>query len=59
MEKPGKSYRGERLSTVDILVLTSLDQPIFILKILLSFFTKQANIGNNIKLEETSIRSLN
>jgi hypothetical protein len=39
---PGKSYRGGRLNTVDLLVLTSLDQLGFILKILFSFFTKQA-----------------
>ncbi len=32
-----------RLSIVDLLVLTSLDQFLFILKILLNFFTKEAN----------------
>jgi len=37
--KPGKSYRGGRLSTFDLLVLTSLNQLIFILKTLFSFFT--------------------
>jgi hypothetical protein len=37
----GKSYWGGKLSTVYLLVLTSLDQLIFILKILFSFFTKQ------------------
>ncbi len=40
--RPGKSYWGGRLSTDDLLVLTSLDQLVFILKILFSFFTKQA-----------------
>jgi len=38
----GKSYWRGRLSTVDLLVLTSLDQLLFILKILLNSFTKQA-----------------
>ncbi len=37
----GKSYPGGRLSTVDLLKLTSLDQLIFKLKILFSFFKKQ------------------
>jgi hypothetical protein len=41
-DKPGKSYRVGRLRTVDLLVLTSLDQLIFILKMLFFFFTKQA-----------------
>ena len=40
----GKSYWGGRLSTVDLLVLTSLCQLVFILKILFSFFTKQATL---------------
>jgi hypothetical protein len=35
------SWRG-RLSTVDLLLLTSLDQLLFIAKILLTFVTKQA-----------------
>ena len=37
----GKSYWGGKLSTVDLLVLTSLDQLIFKLKILFSFHTKK------------------
>jgi len=41
--KPGKTYWRERVNTVDLLVLTSLDQLLFTLKILFSFFfTKQA-----------------
>jgi hypothetical protein len=32
------------LSTVDLLVLASWDQPLFIFKILLDFFTKQATL---------------
>ncbi len=32
--KPGNPYRRARLSTVDLLVLTSLDQLVFTLKIL-------------------------
>jgi hypothetical protein len=37
----GKSYQGGRLSTVDLLKLPSLDQLIFKLKILFSFFLKK------------------
>ncbi len=37
-----KAYWGGKLSTVDLFVLTSLDKLILILKILFSFFTKQA-----------------
>jgi len=44
MHAPGKSYRGGRFSTVDLLVLTSFEQLIFIVKILFSFFTKQATL---------------
>ncbi len=42
--KSGKSYWGGRLSTVDLLVLTSLNQLIFISKKLFSFITKQATL---------------
>ncbi len=37
-----KSYCSGRLSTVDLLVLTSLDQLLFIMKILFTFITKQS-----------------
>jgi hypothetical protein len=40
-EKPGKSCGRGRLSTVDLLVLRSLDQLLFILKILFTHVTKQ------------------
>ncbi len=40
--KAGKAYWRGRLSTVDLLVLTSLDQLLFILKILFTYVTKQA-----------------
>ncbi len=40
----GKSYWRARLSTVDLFVLTSFDQLLFILKILFTFFTKQATL---------------
>ncbi len=33
-----KSYRGGKLSTVGLLVLTSLDKLLFILKILITFY---------------------
>jgi hypothetical protein len=44
MIRAGKSYWGGRANTVDLLVLTSLDELIFILKIIFSFFTKQATL---------------
>jgi hypothetical protein len=40
----GSLTEGGRLSTVDFLVLTSLDQLIFKLKIIFSFFAKQATL---------------
>jgi hypothetical protein len=40
--QPGKSYRKGRLSTFDLLVLTSLDQLLFISKILFTLISKQA-----------------
>jgi hypothetical protein len=40
----GKSYWGGRLSTVDLLVQTSLDSNLYKLKILFTFFTKQATL---------------
>jgi hypothetical protein len=41
MERAGTPYRSGRLSTVDLLVLTSLDQILFIFEILFNLFTKQ------------------
>ncbi len=41
---PGKSYRVGRLSTVDILVLTRLDQLIFSIENIIFLFTKQATL---------------
>ncbi len=38
----GKSCRGGRLSTVDLLALTSLDKRLFQLKFLFIFLTKRA-----------------
>jgi hypothetical protein len=43
VQTTGKSYRRERLSTVDLLVLTSLYQLLFILKILFTFLTSYFN----------------
>jgi len=40
----GKYYWSGRLSTVDLLIQTSLDQLLFILKILFTFFTKQSTL---------------
>ena len=42
--QPGKSNWRGRLSTVDLLVLTSLDQLLLTLKVLFTFFTKQPTI---------------
>jgi hypothetical protein len=42
--RAGKSYWRGRLSTVDLLVLTSLDHLLFKSKMLFTFFTKQANL---------------
>ncbi len=44
MEVPRNPNRRERLSTVDLLVLTSSDQLIFTLKISFAFVTKQATL---------------
>ncbi len=41
---PGMSYWKGRLSTVDLLVSTCLNQLLFTLKILFSLFKKQANL---------------
>jgi hypothetical protein len=42
--RAGKPYWSGRLSIVDLLVLTSLDQQLFTLKILFTFVTKQAKL---------------
>jgi hypothetical protein len=44
VSEPGKSYWTGRLSTVDLLVLTSLEQLLFKSKILFTFLTKQATV---------------
>ncbi len=44
MLQPGKSYWRGRLSTVDLLELTSLHQLLFILKIVFTLFTKQGTL---------------
>jgi hypothetical protein len=41
----GKSYWRRGLNTTDLLVLTSLDQLLFILKILFMYLTKQATLS--------------
>jgi len=40
----GKSYRVERLSTIDLLVLTSFDQLLLIMQTLFTFFTAQVTL---------------
>ncbi len=44
MVRPGKPNRRGRLSTVDVHVLTILNLLLFTLKILFSFFAKQATL---------------
>ena len=44
LTQPGNYYLRARNSTVDLLVLNSLDQVLFILKIFLISFTQQATI---------------
>jgi hypothetical protein len=46
------------LSTVDLLVLTGLDQLLFILKIFFTFFTKQATLMRRSTVLELGIKSL-
>jgi len=43
-KKPGNPHRRGRPSTFDLLVLTNLRQLLFLLKILFTFFTKQATL---------------
>jgi hypothetical protein len=43
-KRPVKFYWRGRLSTIDLLILTSSDKFLFILKILLTSFTKQATL---------------
>ncbi len=52
--KAGKSYLLVRLSTVDLLVLTRLDQIVFKSKIVFSFFTKQATLIRRTTCAELS-----
>ncbi len=42
---PGKSHRRERLSTVDLLVLTTLHRLLFIVKILFALFKKTSYLN--------------
>jgi hypothetical protein len=50
----GKSYKRGRSSTFDLRVLTSSDQLIFIVKILFTYFTKQATL-----MRRSTVLSLN
>jgi len=50
---PGNPHRKERLSTIDLFVLTGSDQLIFVMKILFTFVTKQAAL-----LKRTTLLSL-
>jgi hypothetical protein len=54
MPNSRNSYKRARLSAVDLLVLTSSDQLIFIVKILLTYFTKQATL-----MRRSTVLSLN
>jgi hypothetical protein len=52
-DTPGKTYRRGRLSTVDLLVLTCLDQLLLLIKILYTFLTEQATL-----MRRTTVLSL-
>ncbi len=52
--RPGKSYWGGRLSTVDLLALTSLYQLVFILKILFFLFYKTSYLNEEVNCPELS-----
>ncbi len=47
MVRPGKSYWRGRLSTVDLLVLISLDQLLFIIKMLIAFLRYMLEEANS------------
>ncbi len=51
---PGKPFWRERLNTVDLLVLTCLDQLLIILKILFTFFTVTSYINVEVNCTEPS-----
>jgi hypothetical protein len=50
--QPGKPYWRERFNTVGLLVLTSLDQLLFTLKILFSFFYKTSYLNEEVNCTE-------
>ncbi len=58
MPSPGNPFFRERISTVDLLVLTSLDQLLFLLWILFIFFYKTSYLNEEVNCTEasTSIR---
>ncbi len=47
-------FLREKLSTVDLLVLTSSGQLLFIMKTLLTLFTKQATLNKEVNCTEPS-----
>ncbi len=56
LPRPGKPYWRGRLSTVDLLVLTGLDQLLLIVKILFTFFTNQATLMRRSTVLSFSLR---
>jgi hypothetical protein len=52
--RSGNSYRRGRISTVDLLVLTSLDKLLFTQKILLFFFYKTSYSNKEVNRTEPS-----
>ena len=52
IDRAGNPYRRGSLGTVDLLVLTQLDQLIFILKILFTSFTKQETLMRRTTLHK-------
>jgi hypothetical protein len=51
----GESYYRGRISTVDLLVLTYLDQLLLILKVYIYFFYKTSNINEEVDCTEPSL----
>ncbi len=54
MNYPGNSYRRGSLSTVDLLVLNSLDQLLVKMQILLTFSTKTSYLDEEVNCTEPS-----
>jgi hypothetical protein len=58
MSQAGKSYSMERFSTFHLLELSSLDQLPLIMKILFTYFTKQAALMRRSTVLSLSLQSV-